>query len=138
MDSHRKVKLMSVCRFKATVRWVICLCLLSSAVIAADPPSAKSTFRDRVAPIFERHCVRCHNDDDHKGGLSLTTGEAARKGGDSGAAFVAAKAAESLLVQYVEGDKPEMPKNSAPLSREQVQTLREWIQSGADWPAGPR
>ena len=122
-------------RFSAllTVAW---LALLASPVIAADSVPAKSVFRDGVAPILERHCVRCHNDEDHKGGLSLATNQATRKGGDSGAAFVPTKPAESLLLQHVEGDKPEMPKNAPPLSKVQVATLRDWIQAGADWPAG--
>ena len=91
-------------------------------------------FVERVAPIFEQHCIRCHNADEHKGGLSLVTAEATRKGGDSGAAFVSRKPADSLIVQHVSGDKPEMPKNAPPLSQQQIATLREWIAAGANWP----
>ena len=122
-------------RFSAllSVAW---LGLTVSQVIAADPVSAKSAFRDGVAPILERHCVRCHNDEDHKGGLSLATNQATRQGGDSGTALVPTKPADSLLLQHVEGDKPEMPKNAPPLTKDQVATLRNWIQAGADWPAG--
>ena len=98
--------------------------------------AADKTFTERVAPIFEQHCVRCHNADEHKGGLSLVTSEAARKGGDSGAAFISTKPEDSLIVQHVSGDKPEMPKNAAPLSKQQIATLREWIAAGANWPAG--
>src|SRR5579871_2825971 len=106
-----------------------------AGLAAADEPSAgEGTFRDRVAPIFERHCVRCHNDEDRKGGLSLATADSARKGGDSGVSLIPANPDESLL-QYVVGNPPEMPKNAAPLSAEQVAALREWIKSGADWPA---
>ncbi len=125
----------SCSRFSALL-FVACLEVLASPVFAVDPVPAKSVFRDGVAPILERHCVRCHNDEDHKGGLSLATNQATRKGGDSGAALVPTKPAESLLLQHVEGDKPEMPKNAPPLSKDQVATLRNWIQAGADWPAG--
>ena len=61
-------------------------------------------FRERVAPIFERHCVRCHNDGEGKGGLSLATREAARKGGDGGPVILEGKSHESSLVQAVSGD----------------------------------
>ncbi len=104
---------------------------LGCDLFAADAPNA---FLDKVAPIFERHCVRCHNDEEHKGGLSLTSITAAKKGGDAGAVWVAKKPQESLLLQYVEGDKPEMPKNAPALSPQQIAALREWIQAGAEWP----
>ncbi len=121
----------------AALTWAICLGLLSSSVVAADPVApVKPAFQEDVAPIFERHCVQCHNDEDQKGGLSLATRQAARRGGDSGISLVPTKPSASLLLQNVEGDKPEMPKNSPPLSREQVATLRNWIQSGANWPEG--
>ena len=97
---------------------------LGRNLTAADAPGM---FRDKIAPIFERHCVRCHNDEEHKGGLSLTSSTAAKKGGDAGAAWVDKNPQESLLLQYVEGDKPEMPKNSPPLSPQQIADLRKWM-----------
>jgi hypothetical protein len=59
-----------------------------------------------------------------------------KKGGDSGTVIDSAKPAESLLLQFVEGDKPEMPKNAPPLPREQVAVLRRWLATGATWPEG--
>ena len=113
----------------------VCIALLCASLLAAHASADDKLFRERVAPIFEKHCVRCHSADEHKGGLSLATAEAARQGGDSGAAFIAAKPDDSLIVQHVSGDKPEMPKNAPPLSVQQVATLREWIAAGAAWPA---
>ncbi len=113
----------------------VCITLLCESLFAAHASADDKLFRERVTPIFEKHCVRCHSADEHKGGLSLATAEAARKGGDSGAAFIAAKPDDSLIVQHVSGDKPEMPKNAPPLSVQQVATLREWIAAGAAWPA---
>lgn len=112
--------------------WLIC-----ATARSAEPTPAKSLFREQVAPILERHCVRCHNEVDHKGGLSLATAAGGRKGGDSGAAIVSARPGDSLLLTYIEGDMPEMPKNASPLSKEDVATIRTWIQAGADWPDGP-
>lgn len=125
------------CQIRTTLLpWAFCLWLISSPIFAADAVPATGSFRDKVAPIFERHCVRCHNEDARKGGLSLATSKSTRKGGDSGDAVVPGDSAASLLLQYVEGDKPEMPKNSPPLSKEQVATIKAWIQSGAEWPVG--
>ena len=127
---HPAQKCSVVGRVRTSTVFALLLTLKLTAVAAADD----TTFIERVAPIFEQHCVRCHNADEHKGGLSLVTSEAARKGGDSGAAFVSTKPDDSLIVQHVSGDKPEMPKNAPPLSQLQVATLREWIAAGANWP----
>ena len=106
---------------------------LSAAESSVKPP-ATPRLDAGVATIFERHCVRCHNAEEHKGGLSLATNAAARRGGDSGAVLVPGKPVDSLLLQYVEGDKPEMPKNSPPLSKTEIEALRKWIEAGATWP----
>lgn len=118
---------------------MLCIALTAVVPIAAfgdDQQPSKPSFAHQVAPILERHCVRCHNEEDHKGGLSLVSEVTLRKGGDNGAAVILKNAADSLLIQYVEGDKPEMPKNAPPLSRGQVDILRRWIEAGAEWPAG--
>ena len=73
---------------------------------AADDP----LFRDKVAPILERRCVHCHGDATPKGNLSLSTAAAALKGGDSGPAVVPGKPDESLLLDMIAGDPPEMPQ----------------------------
>jgi hypothetical protein len=92
-------------------------------------------FRQQVAPIFERHCTGCHQGAKAKGGLVLTTQKAALAGGESGPAIVPFKPDESLLVEYVTGDKPAMPKDAPPLATEQVAAIRRWIAEGAQWPA---
>ncbi len=111
---------------------------------AADTDSAgeikpASYYRD-VRPILQRHCSGCHQPAKAGGELRLTSLEDLRKGGESGAGIVAGKPDDSLLVQYIIGDPPEMPKQAAPLSPEQIDTIRRWIQSGAedDTPAAAR
>ena len=44
----------------------------------------EALFRQQVGPIFERHCLSCHNGTDSKGDLSLATAAAMRVGGESG------------------------------------------------------
>ncbi|MGE3316057.1 MAG: DUF1553 domain-containing protein [Planctomycetaceae bacterium] len=93
-------------------------------------------FRKRVAPIFERHCVHCHQGKEPKGGLDLTAEKSFRSGGDAGEVVVPRKPDESRLIDTVSGDKPEMPKDGSPLSAEQVADLRRWVTDGAVWPDG--
>ena len=57
-------------------------------------------------------------------------------GGESGPAIVPGQPEASLLLEYVSGEKPEMPKDAPPLAAEQVAALRRWIAEGAPWPEG--
>lgn len=104
--------------------------------IAANKSTAEDLFRDRVAPILERHCVRCHSGDEPKGGLALDTATSLFKGGDSGPAVVAGKIDDSYLIEAISGDKPQMPKNASPLSKAQIDILQQWVKAGANWPEG--
>ena len=84
-----------------------------------------------AATILERHCVECHDAAVRKGGLDLSRREAALLGGRGGAAIVPGKAEASLLWRQVESG--EMPRKRPPLSSEEKEILRRWIDAGAAW-----
>lgn len=101
------------------------------------PASAQSTeevdFARDVAPIFTEHCVRCHLAGLEKGDFSLSTFE----GLESGGHVEAGDADSSYLIELIEGtsdDPPEMPQDSPPLSPDEVDIVRKWINAGAKWP----
>ena len=102
-------------------------------IAAAGAATAGEVASDSVA-IFERRCVSCHNAVDRKGGLSLSSRKDMLAGGDSGPVLVANKPAESTLLDYVTGEKPEMPKTGPPLTAQEVETLKQWIAAGANLP----
>jgi mono/diheme cytochrome c family protein len=93
-------------------------------------------FRGQVAPILEKRCLHCHGAETTKGGLSLASRKGLLRGGENGAAVVPGKPDESLLLEMVSGDAPEMPQKDKPLSKEQVEGLRSWVEQGAHWPEG--
>jgi mono/diheme cytochrome c family protein len=107
--------------------------------LAKLPAPAATTvdFARDVKPIFDAACVKCHGKGKNKGGLSLETRETFLKGGDSGAAILPGKSAESLLIELVSGLNPDsvMPQKGSKLKAEQVALLRAWIDQGANWPA---
>jgi Protein of unknown function (DUF1553)/Protein of unknown function (DUF1549)/Planctomycete cytochrome C len=111
------------------------ICLLI-ALLAGSVHADDQLFRERIAPIFESRCVRCHEGEKPKGGLSLVSAGKLQKGGENGPDVAPGKPDESSLLDYVSGDKPEMPKDGKPLSADEVAAIREWIQDGAVWPAG--
>ena len=113
---------------------VALLVFFSTAVSAVEPTAATRYFQQQVAGILEQHCLDCHRGNKPKGGLDLSRRQHLLRGGESGPAIVSGKPAESLLIDYIAGKDPEMPKNGRPLSTDQVKILSQWIESGAHWP----
>ena len=114
------------------MRAICVVIVLVAGVARADD----RLFRERVAPIFEIRCIHCHEGTKPKGGLSLVSAESLQAGGESGPVVMAGKPDESLLLEYISGNEPQMPKGEKPLSAAEVATIRKWIAGGAEWPAG--
>lgn len=69
-----------------------------------------------------------------EGGLRLDSKAAILAGGESGPAVVPGKPGESLLVEAINYEGPEMPPNGK-LGPPQRETLTRWIEMGLPWPA---
>jgi WD40 repeat protein len=115
-------------------RLALLVCLLPLSAAVAEAPV--SFFRD-VAPVLKRNCHSCHRPGKAKGGLDLSTFAAVMRGGGEGTVLIAGKPHESLLIESVSGEEPEMPKDGEPLSAEERGTIERWIAQGAknDTPA---
>jgi hypothetical protein len=117
---------------------VLCLLASLSPVQGGDNPPAqaqaagKVDYRQDVWPILKRHCWGCHSGSNPEGGLSLDTRGDMLKGGDNGPLFQPGKPDESLLIRYLVGDRPKMPRKQPPLSEAKIQTLRQWVLAGAE------
>ncbi len=122
---------------KIRQHFVLCVvaAMLALPSFQARAMADGNLFTQQVAPILERHCVRCHMGEKAKGGFSLTNANYFRHGGENGDAVLAGKPEESPLFQMISGPKPRMPKNAPPLSAQQVGVIRRWIAEGAPWPA---
>lgn len=122
-------------------RWFAGACLLPlvgavlSSPRSAQTPAQAVDFAKDVLPIFKANCFQCHGPDAQMGGLRLDTREGILKGGTSGPVVVPKNSAKSLLVERIlgEGGKTRMPMGFAPLSPEQVDRIRRWIDQGAEW-----
>ncbi|MEO5823519.1 MAG: PSD1 and planctomycete cytochrome C domain-containing protein [Vicinamibacteraceae bacterium] len=110
----------------------------SPAQAAAPPPAAVDFTRD-VQPLLERHCYECHGTKKARGRLRLHAPDHIAKGGQTGPAFVAGDAEQSLLMRRVLGldGEDRMPLDADPLSEGELATLRAWIAGGAVMPAAP-
>src|SRR5262245_37703184 len=94
-------------------------------------------FARDIQPLLESRCWSCHGPKLQLHKLRLDRRVDALKGGESGApAIVPGSSAQSLLIKYVSGlDKDVvMPPSGPRLKPAEIDTLRAWIDKGADWP----
>ncbi len=98
--------------------------------LAASPLLGAPDFERDVAPILEARCLSCHDAANAKGDVRLDTREAVLEH------LVPGNPDTSLLIVQVSGPEPDMPKKEKPLTAAQVETLRQWVQSGAHWLEG--
>lgn len=92
-------------------------------------------FRKQIAPMLERHCIRCHAPHNNKGELSLATSADLK----SNLYVIAGDPEGSYLIDMVtsqDGQPPAMPKEAPSLSADEVNLLRRWVDQGAVWPDG--
>ena len=105
--------------------------LLALFVLA---PGARADFAADVAPVLERHCIRCHQPGNAKGEFSLATEADLKASGH----VVPGKPDQSELLRVVVAQQGEtrarMPKSGKPLTEGEVAVLRKWIADGATWP----
>ena len=115
--------------------WALAFGLRANLIRAEEfNPRQIELFEKRIRPLLVEHCLKCHGPEKQEGGFTLATRESLLKGGDSGAALVAGKPKESLLVNAVEYlGEPKMPP-SGKLPAEKIELLRSWVESGAAWP----
>ena len=91
--------------------------------------SGSVSFAKNVLPIFESSCFSCHGGDKTEKGLNLKTYASVMVGSQNGAVITAGDAGNSLLFKFVSSGK--MPKRGAKLTAEQLDVIKNWINSGA-------
>ncbi|MEC5129105.1 c-type cytochrome domain-containing protein [Verrucomicrobiales bacterium BCK34] len=101
-------------------------------LFAAFVQSGSAVDPDPLA-ILNRECVSCHSESKQKGGLLIESQESLIKGGDTDAAIVPGKAAESYLVEllYPDADSHMPPKSQ--LDPREILAIEKWINDGAKW-----
>jgi Protein of unknown function (DUF1553)/Protein of unknown function (DUF1549)/Planctomycete cytochrome C len=107
-----------------------------SEAYAATP--ATVDFDRDVRPILQKRCFECHGADTQESDLRLDVREALLKGGKSGRpAVLPGKSGKSRLIEVITGldKKVSMPPDGARLSAAEIDTLRKWIDRGAEWSA---
>ncbi|MFK8111241.1 MAG: DUF1553 domain-containing protein [Rubripirellula sp.] len=94
-------------------------------------------FETKIRPVLVEHCYECHasESDEVGGNLLLDRPHAMKKGGESGAVIAPGNPDDSLLIQAIRFDDPEleMPPDG-PLKESVVNDFVRWVQRGAKDP----
>lgn len=86
---------------------------------------------DSVQPILRQHCISCHNEDQPRAELILTSLDKILAGSSSGPVVVPGQPQSSplyLLTAHLES--PRMPPNKPRLTPRELQKLSQWIETG--------
>ncbi len=101
---------------------------------AADDVS----FESHVRPLLAAKCLECHGPETQESHLRLDRRSSMLRGGDSGEpAIIVGDSEKSHLIALVSGHEAGklMPPDEANrLTESEIQILRTWIDSGAEWP----
>lgn len=107
--------------------------LLPCFLQASEEPRSgeKVTFVDHVLPILEDKCINCHNPDESKGGLDLSTYSATLTGGSGGEIVIAEDPGSSRLFSLsAHLEEPVMPPRGTKASEKELKILSDWISGG--------
>ena len=109
------------------------LALLAPLVTVAAPPE-KVDFATHIRPLLEQKCFACHGEDVQQSGLRLDKRQNAMRGGDYGPVIIAGDSAKSKLIRrVVNGDGGMKMPPTGPLSNDEIDLLKAWIDQGADF-----
>ena len=104
--------------------------------LAAD----KIDFATQVQPILESACVHCHGPEKDKGDFKIHTQEDAFKGNDNGPGITKGDPSKSAiyttLILAADDEMVMPPEKEGLLDPSQIAVIKQWIEQGADWPAG--
>ncbi|MGA8939936.1 MAG: c-type cytochrome domain-containing protein [Acidobacteriaceae bacterium] len=110
---------------------------------ADTTPDSVAFYTQRVQPILENNCYRCHGGFHHRGGLNMATRASFLLGGEDGPVVIPGNAEGSLLIQLirhqgpVEDPMPMPPPPHSKLPDADIATIAQWIQAGMAMPPDP-
>src|SRR4051812_26010401 len=118
------------------------LAALGSPAFAAAPAAPTKAqvefFENKIRPIFQENCYKCHSVDagKSKGGLTLDTKAGLLKGGDNGPIVVPGDLDKSQIINAINYLDPDlqMPPKGEKLTAEQIADITTWVKMGAPDP----
>lgn len=112
----------------------VVLLFAAAATASAQSPDARF-FDSRVAPILEKHCLGCHNEELKNANISFLDRASLLSGGTYGPAIIPGDPKRSLLVISLRHEGELQMPPGPPLSRKEISVLTAWVKRGAVWGA---
>ncbi|HUY93372.1 MAG TPA: DUF1549 domain-containing protein, partial [Pirellulales bacterium] len=119
---------------RTPLAWLAALPLLAAfgpnPIAAAEPDEL---WAERVEPIFQRHCTKCHGGVRQQAGLDVRSLENLLRGGEQNAAIEPGDPENSLVYLYIQPDfDPHMPPGDSSgsgkqLAPDEIAAIAEWI-----------
>lgn len=108
-----------------------------AGVVLEQTPRIK--FEKHIQPILEQNCVSCHNPEKAKGDWIITTKKEAFSTGENAPNIVPFDLKQSAVYHLTtlaadEDDLMPPKKSGGPLSKEDINFLKLWVEQGAPWP----
>jgi PAS domain-containing protein len=110
-----------------------------SGLARAGRADERVDFVRDIKPILTRRCTSCHGVLKQTNDLRLDSPASIRRGGSAGPAIEPGKSTDSLLVEAITGADGvvKMPPEGDPLTAEQIDLIKKWIDGGAIAPDEP-
>lgn len=94
-------------------------------------------FLREVRPVLADNCMGCHRDARPAAGLDLTSISDILQGAEHGPVLKPGYPEASMLMTVLRGEHPQVdrmpPGDSPPLTDDQIEAIRLWIEQGAVW-----
>src|SRR5882672_2825635 len=117
-------------------RIILVLLFLPAALFTTACREKKVDFSAQVKPILNKHCISCDGGVKRNANFSLLFGSEALDTAESGKTpIIPGHPEQSEFVRRITSNDPEvrMPYKEHPLSKEDIETLKQWIKEGAEW-----
>jgi mono/diheme cytochrome c family protein len=101
----------------------------SSSSSGAAAAAATVSFANDILPMLQSRCVSCHGGQRTEHQLNLNSYESVMAGSENGPVVTPGDAANSSMAEMVSNGK--MPKRGPKLTPDQVQSIVDWINQGA-------
>jgi len=106
----------------------------TAALLTAQSPAGKVDFGRDVQPILQKHCVSCHGPELQMNGLRLDRRAEAMRGGTQSDIGPGNADGSRLYHRLIDTKFGQQMPPAGRLTDEEIETIKEWIDQGAEWP----
>ena len=111
---------------------IVSVLFLSATVCTLG--AEKADFKRDVQPIFRANCYGCHGPTQQKNGFRLDRRKNAMGGGTLAMIGPGNAAGSRLYLRLIGNDYGMQMPPTGPLNPRQIETIKNWIDQGAEWP----